>query len=46
MVCTRLGVVDFAGGMIIHTTTGVGGIAAALVLGRRLGFGSWYNGPS
>lgn len=35
----KLGVVDFAGGMIIHTTTGVGGIAAALVLGRRLGFG-------
>ena len=35
----KLGVVDFAGGIIIHTTTGVGGIAAALVLGRRLGFG-------
>ncbi len=35
----KLGVVDFAGGMIIHTTTGLGGIAAALVLGRRLGFG-------
>ncbi|MGI0007803.1 MAG: ammonium transporter [Nitrosotalea sp.] len=35
----KLGVVDFAGGMIIHTTTGVGGIAAALVLGRILGFG-------
>ncbi|MDE1861622.1 MAG: ammonium transporter [Thaumarchaeota archaeon] len=34
-----LGVVDFAGGIIIHTTTGVGGIAAALVLGRRLNFG-------
>ena len=35
----KLGVVDFAGGIIIHTTTGVGGIAAALVLGKRLGFG-------
>lgn len=35
----QLGVVDFAGGIIIHTTTGVGGIAAALVLGRRLNFG-------
>ena len=35
----KLGVADFAGGMIIHTTTGVGGIAAALILGRRLGFG-------
>jgi Amt family ammonium transporter len=35
----KLGVADFAGGMIIHTTTGVAGIAAALVLGKRLGFG-------
>ncbi|SRR5579875_752212 len=34
-----LGVVDFAGGIIIHTTTGMGGIAAALVLGRRMNFG-------
>ncbi len=35
----KLGVADFAGGIIIHTTTGVGGIAAALVLGRRLSYG-------
>ena len=35
----RLGVADFAGGIVIHTSAGMGAIAAALVLGRRRNFG-------
>lgn len=30
-----LGVVDFAGGLVVHTSAGVSAVAAALVLGRR-----------
>lgn len=32
-----LGVVDFAGGLVVHLTAGVSAVAAALVLGRRKG---------
>jgi ammonium transporter, Amt family len=35
----KLGVVDFAGGIVIHTSAGMGALAAALVLGRRLNYG-------
>lgn len=35
----ELGVVDFAGGIVIHTSVGMGALAAALVLGRRRFFG-------
>jgi ammonium transporter, Amt family len=35
----HLGVFDFAGGIVIHTSAGMGAIAAALVLGRRRNFG-------
>jgi ammonium transporter, Amt family len=35
----KLGVVDFAGGIVIHTSIGMGALAAALVLGRRLNYG-------
>jgi ammonium transporter, Amt family len=34
-----LGVFDFAGGIVIHTSAGLASIAAALVLGRRRSFG-------
>ena len=34
-----LGVVDFAGGIIIHTSVGMAALAAALVLGRRRHYG-------
>ena len=34
-----LGVFDFAGGIVIHTSAGLGSLAAALVLGRRRNFG-------
>jgi Amt family ammonium transporter len=33
------GVFDFAGGIVIHTSAGLGSLAAALVLGRRKSFG-------
>ncbi|MEM2760719.1 MAG: ammonium transporter [Nitrososphaerales archaeon] len=35
----ELGVADFAGGIVIHTSAGMGSLAAALVLGRRKDFG-------
>jgi len=35
----KLGVVDFAGGIVIHTSAGMGALAAALILGRRLNYG-------
>ena len=34
-----LGVFDFAGGIVIHTSVGMGALAAALVLGRRKNYG-------
>jgi Amt family ammonium transporter len=33
-----LGVMDFAGGIVVHITAGVGALVAALVLGNRRGF--------
>ena len=35
----NLGAVDFAGGTVIHVTSGVAALVAALVLGKRLGLG-------
>lgn len=35
----QLGVFDFAGGIVIHTSAGMASLAAALVLGRRKNFG-------
>ena len=34
-----LGVVDFAGGIVVHISAGFAALAAGLVLGRRKGFG-------
>jgi Amt family ammonium transporter len=35
----QLGVFDFAGGIVIHTSAGLASLAAALVLGRRKNYG-------
>ncbi len=35
----RLGALDFAGGTVVHISSGVSALAAALVLGKRLGYG-------
>ena len=33
------GVIDFAGGLVVHLSAGAGGLVAAKVMGRRLGYG-------
>ena len=35
----KLGVLDFAGGTVVHITAGVSALAAALVVGKRRGYG-------
>ena len=35
----QLGALDFAGGTVIHITSGFSGLASAMFLGRRLGYG-------
>ncbi len=39
------GVLDFAGGTVVHINSGVAGLMAALVLGRRRGYGSEPMAP-
>jgi Amt family ammonium transporter len=36
----KLGALDFAGGTVVHINSGIAALAAALILGRRLGFGN------
>ncbi len=40
-----LGALDFAGGTVVHISSGVSGLACALVLGRRLGHGKENMAP-
>jgi len=36
----RMGVLDFAGGTVVHISSGISALAAALVIGKRVGYGS------
>ena len=40
-----MGVVDFAGGLVVHLSAGVGGLVAAKVMGNRHGYGSENLAP-
>ena len=37
-LAARLGTLDFAGGIVVHTTAGVSALVVAVLLGRRQGF--------
>jgi len=39
------GVLDFAGGTVVHINAGIAGLVCALVLGRRLGYGKEAMAP-
>jgi Amt family ammonium transporter len=39
------GILDFAGGSVVHLNSGVSALACALVLGRRRGYGTDYMAP-
>ncbi|MEH2521615.1 Amt family ammonium transporter [Bradyrhizobium sp. AZCC 1610] len=40
-----MGVLDFAGGLVVHLSAGIGGLVAAMVIGRRQGYGSENLAP-
>jgi Amt family ammonium transporter len=37
---SKLGALDFAGGAVVHISSGIGALACALVMGRRQGYGT------
>jgi Amt family ammonium transporter len=39
------GVLDFAGGLVVHLSAGIGGLVAAKVMGRRHGYGTENLSP-
>ncbi len=40
-----MGVLDFAGGLVVHLSAGIGGLVAAKVIGRRHGYGTENLSP-
>ena len=42
----EIGALDFAGGTVVHISAGAGALAAALVIGRRIGFLQEPMGPA
>jgi ammonium transporter, Amt family len=40
-----LGALDFAGGTVVHINSGIAGLVAALVLGKRIGYGHENMAP-
>jgi Amt family ammonium transporter len=40
-----MGVIDFAGGLVVHLSAGIGGLVAAKVIGRRHGYGAENLSP-
>jgi Amt family ammonium transporter len=41
-----LGAQDFAGGIVIHTSAGIGSLIVAKLVGRRLGFSQHHGDPA
>jgi len=41
----RIGALDFAGGAVVHISAGVGGLACAMVVGKRRGWRTDYMAP-
>jgi len=39
------GVLDFAGGLVVHLNAGIAGLVCAIVLGKRNGYGQEYMAP-
>ncbi len=42
---SHLGVLDFAGGTVVHINAGIAGLVCALVLGKRVGYGTDNMAP-
>jgi Amt family ammonium transporter len=42
---SSMGVIDYAGGLVVHLSAGTGGLVAALVMGRRQGYGTENLSP-
>ncbi len=42
---SQLGALDFAGGTVVHISSGFGALALALVIGKRTGFGEYDMEP-
>jgi len=41
----QMGALDFAGGTVVHISSGFSALAIALVIGKRMGFGSYVMEP-